>query len=182
MLADVYTEYIDVMKINERFIWAAEILDLDPADQLLEIGCGAGILVEQIASKLYNGSITAIDRSESMIKMASKRNAESIKDGKAKFQTGEFAKAVFNKSAFDKILAFNVNFFLKSPAKELEIIRHSVKPNGQLYVFYQSPFEVTIKAAEPIKNKLLTYSFEVTETFFKKMAPYSAFGILSKPV
>jgi ubiquinone/menaquinone biosynthesis C-methylase UbiE len=169
------------MKINERFTWATEILDLHPDDQLLEIGCGAGILVELIANKLHSGSITAIDRSGSMIKMASKRNGAFIRDGKVQFLTGEFSEAIFGKSVFDKILAFNVNFFWKNPDKEMEIIRHSLKPGGQLYVFFQLPFDVTATAAEPIKKRLKEYSFEVTDMFFRKMTPYSAFCILSKP-
>ena len=113
--------------------------------------------------------------------MALKRNAAFISNGKANFLTGEFYKVVLEKSAYDKVVAFNVNFFWKSPGKELEIIRQILRPDGRLYVFYQLPFDITIKAAEPIKKKLQANSFEVRETFFNKMTPYSAFCILSKP-
>jgi ubiquinone/menaquinone biosynthesis C-methylase UbiE len=169
------------MAINERFIWAAEILDLHPSDQVLEIGCGAGILVEQIANKLDTGSITAIDRSESMIKMASKRNAKFLSRGKVKLVASELSKAVLEKSRFDKILAFNVNVFQKDPDKELTLIRQSLKPNGQLYLFYQAPYDINIKAADPVKKILQAYSFEVKDLFFKKMTPYPAFCVLSGP-
>jgi 16S rRNA A1518/A1519 N6-dimethyltransferase RsmA/KsgA/DIM1 with predicted DNA glycosylase/AP lyase activity len=42
--------------INERFIWAASILSVRPTDHILEIGCGAGILTEQIAVHLKSAS------------------------------------------------------------------------------------------------------------------------------
>jgi 16S rRNA A1518/A1519 N6-dimethyltransferase RsmA/KsgA/DIM1 with predicted DNA glycosylase/AP lyase activity len=37
------------MKINERFSWAVSVISISPTDHILEIGCGAGILTEQIA-------------------------------------------------------------------------------------------------------------------------------------
>ena len=46
-------------KIPSRFIWAAGLLDIKPANKILEIGCGAGLLAEQIANKLRTGSLTA---------------------------------------------------------------------------------------------------------------------------
>jgi precorrin-6B methylase 2 len=57
------------MKINERFIWALSVLSLSPDDNVLEIGCGNGILTEQIALQLKSGTITAIDRSKPSIKL-----------------------------------------------------------------------------------------------------------------
>ena len=73
------------MKLNERFIWAVSVLDIKPTDNVLEIGCGAGILAEQIANKLTTGKITAIDKSMPMIKIASRRNKIFIETGKATF-------------------------------------------------------------------------------------------------
>ena len=52
---------------NERFLWAISILQIQPRDEVLEIGCGGGLLVEQIAARLETGRITAIDRSAAMI-------------------------------------------------------------------------------------------------------------------
>ncbi len=40
------------MKLNERFASTASVLDVKPADNILEISCGAGILAEQIAKQL----------------------------------------------------------------------------------------------------------------------------------
>lgn len=170
------------MEVNERFIWAVGVLGLQPSHDVLEIGCGAGILVGQIANELDKGTITAIDRSESMIRMASKRNAESVSRGNVKFVTAEFSEAKLKKSSFDKVVAFNVNFFWKNPSKELEIIRHSLKRDGQLYVFYQAPHEITIKAAEPIRENLKKFSFRPDDTIFKKMKPTSAFCVPAKSI
>ncbi len=63
------------MKVSERFTWAVSVLNIKPTDNILEIGCGAGVLAEQIANKLTIGTITAIDKSMPMINMARRRNS-----------------------------------------------------------------------------------------------------------
>ena len=169
------------MTVSERFLWAADTLRIQPQENLLEIGCGAGLLVEQIASHLTTGYVTAIDRSAAMLKMALKRNAGAVALGSAKFLNIEFADSNFKKSEFDKIAAFNVNFFWKNPALELEIIRKILKPGGSLYIFYQAPFEITDKTADPVRNNLTKHSFEITNTILKKMKPTSALCVKSQP-
>jgi len=161
------------MKINERFPWAVTVLNVKPSDHLLEIGCGAGVLAEQIAGKLKTGSLTAIDSSAAMIKMAVKKNIN------AQFITCDFASAALPEKAYDKILAFNVNFFWKDPAAELTLIRKYLKRNGKLYVFYQAPYDITIAAAKPIEEKLLSHGYKIVDTVFKKMSPASAFCIIA---
>jgi trans-aconitate methyltransferase len=55
-----------------------DALAVEPDDRLLEIGCGHGVAVTLACQKLDRGSITAIDRSPTMIEMASKRNADHV--------------------------------------------------------------------------------------------------------
>ncbi len=162
------------MKINERFPWAVDILDIKPSDHLFEIGCGAGILVEQIAGKLTTGTITALDSSAAMIKTATKKGID-----KASFITSDFASAAIPENTYNKILAFNVNFFWKDPTAELTLIRKCLKRNGKLYVFYQAPYDITRAAAKPIEEKLVSHGYKIVDTIFKKMSPASAFCIIA---
>ncbi|SIN75779.1 class I SAM-dependent methyltransferase [Chitinophaga niabensis] len=162
------------MKINERFTWAVDVLNIKPSDHLLEIGCGAGILAEQIGGRLTAGTITAIDSSAAMIKIASRKNIAN-----AHFITSDFASAALPGNAYHKILAFNVNFFWKDPATELALIRKYLKRNGKLYVFYQAPYDITITAAKPIEEKLRSQGYKIVDTIFKKLSPASAFCIVA---
>jgi ubiquinone/menaquinone biosynthesis C-methylase UbiE len=66
------------MPVNERFLWAAELIAIQPDDSILEIGCGAGILTELLAHCIEEGKIVAIDQSEKMITIAEKRNKRHI--------------------------------------------------------------------------------------------------------
>lgn len=46
------------MKTPERFIWAANLMKIQPHQHILEIGCDAGLLAEKIIEKLGDGYFT----------------------------------------------------------------------------------------------------------------------------
>lgn len=79
------------------------VLAVEPTDQLLEIGCGPGVAVSLVCEKLYDGNITAIDRSAKMIETARKRNADHVASGVASFQTASLEDAELGEVRFDKI-------------------------------------------------------------------------------
>lgn len=169
------------MEINERFLWAAAIIAAKPTSVLLEIGCGAGLLAGLIADKLTTGRITGIDQSQPMIRMATQRNQAAVSAGKAAFQTGSFAKMEFPDHTFDKVFAFNVNFFWKQPAKELQLISRCLKRKGELFVFYQTPGGIDRKLCEAIKTRLEENDFQVSDTLFGQFSVSAAFCIIAKP-
>lgn len=156
-------------------------MQLKPAFNVLEIGGGAGLLAELVAGKLGKGSFTGVDKSAPMIQKAVKRNQRYIDAGISEFIVSDFLKAKLRSSHYDRVAAFNVNFFWKDPERELGTIKRILKPGGQLYVFYQAPFEITAEAAEPIKQKLLENAFEILDIQLKKLVPTSAFCIVAEP-
>lgn len=168
------------MGVKDRFTWATAILDIASDDRILEIGCGAGLFAEQIVKHLDQGSITAIDRSAAMIKLASKKNAAGVAAGRANFLHLDFVESAFNKNQFDKIVAFNVNFFWKKPKEEFRIIKQIMKPTGQLYIFYQAPTWLREEATQPIKKNLEENYLEVTHSFVEKMNPTPVFCIQAR--
>ena len=168
------------MKLNERFNWAVKKLALQPTDHVLEIGCGVGILVQQMATQLKQGKITAIDRSPAMISSASKRNYAFTAVKKVEFVTGDFVTVDLKSAGFDKIVAFNVNFFWRDSETEMQKIHQCLKPAGELFIFWQPPFNIDIKAAEPIEKNLEENRFEVVDTILKNMKPTSAICIIAR--
>ena len=85
-------------KPSERFVWAVDTLALDPADRVLEVGCGHGVAVSLVCERLTSGRITAIDRSKKMIEMAARRNREHVAGGKAVLKTAALEKAATQSS------------------------------------------------------------------------------------
>ena len=169
-------------KTAERFFWANNILDVQPADSILEIGCGAGLLAEQIATKLSTGKLVAIDKSEAMLDKAIKRNQCFVEKGTAHFFATSFLMSGLPRSVFNKIVAFNVNFFWKNPVRELKLAQQLLKRGGKLFIFHQAPYNITIQAAQPVINNLETSAFEILDVQLKKLTPTPAFCIIAKPV
>ena len=65
----------DLFAGSERRFTATgiQMLDVDSDESILEIGCGTGHAIAELADKIENGMIIAIDISEGMLKVARKR-------------------------------------------------------------------------------------------------------------
>jgi cyclopropane fatty-acyl-phospholipid synthase-like methyltransferase len=152
-------------KAAERLVWAVETLAVQPADRLLEIGCGHGVAVSLVCPHLAGGRITAIDRSPKMIAMAQQRNAACIAAGTATFQTLALHDADFGERQFDKIFAIHVGVFLRGqPGRELAIIKRHLAPAGRFHLVYQ-PLQPEQAGAvtEQLASVLTEHGFRIRE-------------------
>lgn len=159
------------MKIPERLAWSVDTLQIDPADRLLEIGCGRGVAVSLVCERLDRGTITAIDRSEVAIRAAEERNHAQIASGRASFQTVALADADLRDERFDKVFAVNVNVFWIKPASELEVIRRVLAPNGALYLFYEPPSAARAReVARRVSQQLMASGFIVADLLVRDLS------------
>ncbi|WP_127132667.1 SAM-dependent methyltransferase [Pseudoflavitalea rhizosphaerae] len=161
-----------------RFEWAAALIAPEADDQILEIGCGAGLLAELITASLVKGKLTAIDSSVSMVRKAEKRNQAAISNGKLSLQTKSFADASF-RQPFNKILAFNVNFFWKNTSDELALIRKLLTPDGKLFVFYQTPSGIDLQLMKKIENMLTSNGFKIYRSHVEIKEPIRSFALIA---
>lgn len=80
-------------RVSERLAWAVDTLAIEPADRVLEVGCGHGVAASLVCERLGSGRLAAIDRSHMMIEMAERRNRKHISSGKAIFETVSLEEA-----------------------------------------------------------------------------------------
>jgi trans-aconitate methyltransferase len=145
--------------IPGRVRWAVQRLNIDPDDQVLEIGCGPGVAVSIVCDQLDRGSITGIDRSATAIARAIQRNVEHVASGRAVLRQVDLAALALPGTRFHKVFAINVNlFWLPSAATELTIIRKHLRPGGVLHLFYETPdsgrtSQVVDRAAEALRHQ-----------------------------
>ena len=169
------------MKTNERFAWAVGVVAPQSGDHVLEIGCGAGLFVEQLARHLTNGTLTAVDRSAVMIRQATKRNQAALAAGKVTFRHGDFLRVPLPERAYDKAVAFNVNFFRQDAAPELRLIRNLLTPGGRLFVFQQTPSGEDARVAALIGDQLRRHSFLIQDVRYKNDPAVPPFCIIAAP-
>src|SRR5215218_8926550 len=171
-------------KPSERFVWAVDALALDPADHVLEVGCGHGVAVSLVCERLTGGRITAIDRSSKMIEMAARRNREHIARGRAVLKTVALEKADFGGERFDKVFAFNVAPFWLQPKEALEIVGRHLAPGGSVYLFWDARHTQSGRArdlAVRLIERIRLADFSVNQVLLKELRPVSAVCVIGRP-
>jgi SAM-dependent methyltransferase len=169
---------------SERFVWAVDTLRLDPADRVLEVGCGHGVAVSLVCQRLAGGRITAIDRSEKMIEMAARRNREHVASGRAVLKTATLEKADLGGERFNKVFAFNVAPFWLQPKDALEIVRRHLVPDGAVYVFWDArhtPGRGGRDLAERLSERIRLAEFSVDQVLVKDLRPVPAVCVIGRP-
>jgi ubiquinone/menaquinone biosynthesis C-methylase UbiE len=119
-----------------------ETLSVKEDDKILEIGCGTGMLLKQIADDLDKGYIEGVDFSKSMISMAQKNNRKHINSKKTIIRHGDFDELLFENNDYDKIFSVNTIYFWKSPALTISKIFDLLKPKGKLVLGFHTKEEM----------------------------------------
>lgn len=169
-------------KISQRLQWAVDKLAVEPGDHLLEIGCGQGVVVSAVCPRLQDGTITAIDRSETMIAMAKRKNQLCVASGKARFQTVALEDATFDSAQFDKVFAIRVGLFRTQPARALGPIRHALRPGGSLYLFDDPPVASKVpEVTDQLVRNLQANDFAVRDVLIEKLDTISVACVIAQP-
>ncbi|WP_067438292.1 class I SAM-dependent methyltransferase [Nocardioides jensenii] len=125
--------------IPARIRWAVDVLDVQPADQILEIGCGQGHAAELICSRLETGKLLAIDRSESGVDRTKRRCGSYITAGRLAVRHIDLATLRVPVKRLDKVFAFNVNlFWVRDCQDELALLHERLSPGGTIALFYDA--------------------------------------------
>src|SRR3954453_1724705 len=171
-------------KPSERFVWAVDTMALDPADHVLEVGCGHGVAVSLVCERLTSGRITAIDRSQKMIEMAARRNREHIAAGRAVLKTAALDEADLGDERFDKVFAFNVAPFWLHPTEALGIVRQHLAPDGSVYVFWDARHTQPGRArdlADRLSERIGLAEFSLNQVLVKDLRPVPAVCVIARP-
>ena len=128
-----------VQTIPARIRWAVDLMDVQPADHVLEIGCGPGAGAELICSRLQTGKMFAIDRSESGVDRTKRRNAKYVEAGRLTVRQIDLATLRVPVKRLNKVFAFNVNlFWVRGCADEVALLHERVVPGGSVFLFYDA--------------------------------------------
>jgi SAM-dependent methyltransferase len=112
---------------------ALRLLALRPEDRVLELGCGSGRLLFQLAARVRRGQAVGLDPSELMLRHARHRNRRWITDGRVILAAGHSADlSAFPGRHFDAVLAVHVVCFWDDPFVDLAEIRRVLTSGGRL--------------------------------------------------
>ncbi|TIC80903.1 class I SAM-dependent methyltransferase [Nocardioides sp. GY 10127] len=125
--------------IPARIRWSVDLMDVQPDDHVLEIGCGPGYGAELICSRLETGKLFAIDRSESGVDRTKRRCARFLDTGRLTVRQIDLATLRVPVKRLTKVYAFNVNlFWVRDCADEVALLHERLLPGGSIYVYYEA--------------------------------------------
>jgi SAM-dependent methyltransferase len=111
---------------------AVELLDVRPADRVLEIGFGPGKTLELLARRAGDGFVAGIDLSAVMVRQAAWHNQELIRAGRVEVKLASVSNVPYPDAEFDKVCAVNSYQFWPDPEEDLKEVRRVLRPGGRL--------------------------------------------------
>lgn len=167
---------------NERTL---AILDIQPEDHVLEIGFGPGLSIEKAAKLASRGKVIGIDHSELMLRQATKRNAEAIRQGRVELRLGTPESMQALALRCDKVFAVNVFMFWKDPVTVLRSLRNVMKPGATIALTLQPRIrgannDDALQAGERMATALRDAGFAPVSVEIFEMAPVNVACVHSR--
>ena len=122
---------------RKRNRWAVELLDVQPDDQVLEIGFGPGVAVGDIARRATDGLVFGVDHSEVMVRQATARNRAAVREGRVELRRASVLELRTFNLVFDKVLVVNNFGMWPDPESRLMDLLDVVRPGGRVAIVSQ---------------------------------------------
>jgi ubiquinone/menaquinone biosynthesis C-methylase UbiE len=139
-------------------------LDLKNGDKIFEIGYGHGLGLSLIAAAAKDCTISGIDYSDLMYKMATKRNKKFIDAGIMNLRYGDLLTVDTGNEKYNKIFCVNVIYFWSDLKKAFDKIFAMLEPGGIYCIFMEHEKDIERLKFTQNFNK---YSIEKVESALK---------------
>src|SRR6185312_11330670 len=97
----------------------------------LDVGCGGGWLVREIASRVPQGHVLGMDVSDEMIARARRSSAQWRN---AEFVVGGVDAIPRDADSFDKVISVESSYYWPDPAAGIREIFRVVRPGGSAWI------------------------------------------------
>jgi ubiquinone/menaquinone biosynthesis C-methylase UbiE len=115
-----------------------DALGVGQADHVLDIGCGHGRSLTELAARAPQGRIVGLDPSELMVEIAKRRNRPLVEAGRVDVILSSVESLSFADDTFDKVVCVHVLYFWKDIEKSLREIARVLKPGGRLGLLFRT--------------------------------------------
>jgi SAM-dependent methyltransferase len=167
--------------VPERVRWTVDLIDVRPADHILEIGCGPGQAVALVCQRLTRGTITAIDRSLVAVARTRERNRECVASGRARVERMTLIDATLDRRC-PKVFAINVNAFWTTPGESIIALGRLLDPWGTAWLVYEPPSESRLRhLRDSLPAQLEQNGFRVSAVETQRFRSSFGLAIVGRP-
>jgi ubiquinone/menaquinone biosynthesis C-methylase UbiE len=115
---------------------ALQMLELEQASLVLEIGFGHGRTLARAAELAPGGFVAGIDPSAAMVEMAQRYNGNSIAKGVVEVRQASSERIPYPDETFDRVFAVHTLYFWKDPLAHLKEIRRVCRARGRFVLVF----------------------------------------------
>lgn len=148
--------------------WRNDYLDklnLESASQILDIGCGTGVVTRALANRPdVSAKIIGNDYSPALVEVAQQRAEELKLTDKLEFHVGDIHKLDYEDNSFDVVIAHTVFSHISKPEQAIRELERVVKPGGRIAIFDGDYASITFEYPDD------TFARLVESTFIKIVA------------
>jgi len=137
---------------------------LDACDRVLDVGCGAGGAIFQMAKSNKFKSIYGIDISQESVKLAQTKNRDFIKNDLVKIIEASVLAIPFEDNYFEAVTTFHSHYHWADVLVAMKEIHRVLKPNGCLVLvsevykieYHMKEYNSVIKTRDLLTNSKFT--------------------------
>ena len=117
--------------------WAVRLLDVQPTDRVIELGCGPGVAIAALAARASQGLVVGVDHSPVMIRQARRRNRSAVRAGRVRLVHAPVERLSIGEGPFDAALAVNTVGMWPDPTARLRELARLLRPGGRIALVSQ---------------------------------------------
>lgn len=142
--------------IMARETWSQNLrvmnaLGIDQSDRVLDVGCGHGRSLTELAARASKGHVVDADASELMVKIATQRNRHLIAAARIEVVNATAESMPFPDDSFDKVLCVHVLYFWRDLDRSLRETARVLKPGGRLGLLFRTKADLAAVASFPVE-------------------------------
>jgi ubiquinone/menaquinone biosynthesis C-methylase UbiE len=115
-------------------VWGLSHLEIQPTDQILDIGCGGGANIARMLKLAPQGRVCGLDYSELCVRKSARHNRGAVSRGASEIRCGSVSQIPWPDGAFDLVTAFETVYFWPDFVNDLREVRRALKPGGKLFI------------------------------------------------
>ncbi|WP_016906781.1 class I SAM-dependent methyltransferase [Streptomyces xiaopingdaonensis] len=116
---------------------AVRLLDVQPTDRVVELGCGPGVAVAALAARATQGLVVGVDHSAVMIGQARRRNHAAVRADRVRLLRTPVEQLSLDEGVFDAALAINTVGMWPDPPVRLRHVARLLRPGGRIALIGQ---------------------------------------------
>ncbi|SDZ16475.1 Methyltransferase domain-containing protein [Amycolatopsis xylanica] len=156
--------------------WAVRLLDVQPTDRVIELGCGPGVAIAALATRASRGLVVGVDHSQVMIRQARHRNRPAIRTGRVHLVHTPVENLSISEGPFDAALAVNTVGMWPEPTARLRELARLLRPGGRIALVSQprcpgATAATSAAAAQELAGRLTEAGFERLRTEMLDLDP-----------